>query len=93
MEIPSTQWLEDPVERVDAHLTAPISAVWKELPGLVRHTFTHFHLELIILSGTLNITESEAEDCIWVKPSDFKDHALPTLMKKVCEHALIKLEK
>lgn len=86
IEIPSTEWLETPVERVDAHLSAPISSVWKEMPGVVRHTFTHFHLELTVLYGTSN--DDAVEDSFWVRRNDFKDHALPTVMKKISNHAI-----
>lgn len=90
IEIPSTEWLETPIERVDAHLSAPASAVWKELSGTVRHTFTHFHLELTVLYGFSK--EEELEGAIWVRQSNFKDHALPTIMKKVSNHAIDKLK-
>lgn len=90
MEIPSTEWLETPIERVDAHLSAPVSALWKEMAGQVRHTFTHFHLELTVLSA--QYSEGLPVEGVWVKPSDFKDYALPTLMKKLSNHAIGKLE-
>lgn len=46
---------------------------------IVRHTFTHFHLEVNVqLSSDLNAFEG-----IWVEPQDLKNYALPTLMKKI----------
>ena len=52
----------------------------------VRHTFTHFHLELDILIGR-NVDDDS--DGIWCAVQDLDDHALPTLMKKVARLALL----
>ena len=41
---------------------APIKAEWTTLPGTVRHTFTHFHLELVVYcsraTGSPHLTAS-----------------------------------
>ena len=47
IEVPSSDWLERAAPGLDAvRAQAPVKAAWRMLPGLVRHTFTHFHLEL-----------------------------------------------
>jgi A/G-specific adenine glycosylase len=84
IEVPSTPWREAAWDDAEAQLHAPASAGWNKLPGTVRHGFTHFPLELTIWSGT---TESPPEG-IWARPEQFKDHAFPTLTKKVVKHAL-----
>jgi len=86
MEFPSTDWSDMPIDLKSAKRTAPASAIWKELPGQVRHTFTHFHLELTIVAGKTRGTP--AIDGIWCPPSDLSTLALPTLMKKVARHAM-----
>ena len=65
---------------------APAGADWKALPGLVRHTFTHFHLELTVLAG--RAAGSDNVDGVWCPVDRLGDHALPTVMRKVCAHAL-----
>ncbi len=42
MELPSTDWREAPWAGPEALAQAPLAAGWTELPGLVRHNFTHF---------------------------------------------------
>ena len=48
LETPSSPWAEaEPAEK-SARGYAPVAADWRKLPGLVEHTFTHFHLELCV---------------------------------------------
>ena len=84
MEIPSTLWREAPWSEDEAIAAAPLPARWRLLPGVVRHTFTHFHLELAVLVGTVRKAASCGQ---WVAPEDFPAQALPTVMKKVVAHA------
>ncbi|HXO01741.1 MAG TPA: A/G-specific adenine glycosylase [Stellaceae bacterium] len=84
IEVPSTPWREAPWGEGEALSSAPAKAVWTVLPGTVQHGFTHFRLELAIWAGA---AESPA-DGIWAGPEEFKDHAFPTLTKKVVKHAL-----
>ena len=83
-------------QRVHAHLVqqvdvcpgkeAPVRASWVQLPGTVRHTFTHFHLELAVLAGETG-ADPKAQG-IWVPLDRLSEQALPTVMKKVVNHAL-----
>jgi A/G-specific adenine glycosylase len=83
IEFPSTAWTEAGARVADAIVAAPVTADWVDLPGLVRHTFTHFHLELIVLAG------HKAKGAgLWSPLDKLSDHALPNLMKKVARHAL-----
>ena len=85
-EVPSTPWREDEWSRADAVPYAPVSADWRPLRGLVRHTFTHFHLELTVLSGVAK--GGEYPGCRWVLPEDMEGEALPTVMRKIVRLAL-----
>jgi A/G-specific adenine glycosylase len=85
MEVPSTIWREAPWSETEAKAAAPFAAQWRLLPGTVRHGFTHFHLELAIMVGTVRAGFSRGGQ--WVAPDALGDQALPTLMKKVVNHA------
>jgi A/G-specific adenine glycosylase len=86
MEVPSTLWREAPWSEAEAIAAAPVKAKWRLLSGVVRHTFTHFHLELVVLAGEVRGAAGNAAG-LWVRPEDFGAHALPTVMKKVVAHA------
>ena len=58
-------------------------ARWARVPDVVRHTFTHFHLELFVLAGAV----TKATGGTWVAPENLGEHALPSVMKKVIAHA------
>ena len=87
MEFPSTEWRQRAWTDTEAVALAPVQARWRRLPGTVHHTFTHFHLELVVLIGrTRNVALAEG---IWCPPRQLSDHALPSVMKKVAHHALL----
>jgi A/G-specific adenine glycosylase len=86
MEVPSTDWVPDGTwTRDDALKQAPVAAGqvvdWHELKGMVRHTFTHFHLELTVLAA--RVEDTYGLEGVWCVPGGFGDYALPTVMKKV----------
>jgi A/G-specific adenine glycosylase len=93
MEVPSSNWRPDPAPGDDPRSSAdlltgaPVAADWRALPGLVRHGFTHFELELSVLAGWAGADWAGA-DGIWVSPDRLSDHAIPTVMRKVVRHAL-----
>lgn len=87
MEIPSTDWTETPLRNAETLHQAPIRAAWQPLPGQVRHTFTHFHLELAVMAGRTGGAWHEASG-VWVPVERLGEHALPSVMKKVVRHAL-----
>ncbi|MDJ0893653.1 MAG: A/G-specific adenine glycosylase [Alphaproteobacteria bacterium] len=87
MEVPSTEWRVTPWEPADAHPFAPAAADWRLLSGIVRHTFTHFHLELAVMAGR---AEDDIPTGIWCPPDRLGEQALPTVMKKVLRHAMRK---
>jgi A/G-specific adenine glycosylase len=85
MELPSTEWRAESWTLAAARAAAPVAARWRTLPGVVRHGFTHFELELVVAAGT---AQREPADGVWVALDRLGDYALPNLMKKVVEHAL-----
>ncbi len=88
MELPSTEWRAATWGEAEALAQAPLTAEWTELPGLVRHTFTHFHLELRVWAGSVSGTRAP-ETGRWVRPGDLDALALPTVMRKAIRHALV----
>ncbi len=82
IEIPSTPWRAEAWTFDEAVRVAPTAAEWTALPGIVRHGFTHFLLELGIMAG-----RGDA-DGLWSPVDRLGEHALPTLMKKVVRHAV-----
>jgi|HubBroStandDraft_1064217.scaffolds.fasta_scaffold00397_13 A/G-specific adenine glycosylase len=88
IEIPSTPWRSQPWDEAEAAALAPVKPrLWRALPGVVGHTFTHFHLELAVLVGRVDPVATETLG-LWVRPDRFGEQALPTLMKKVARHAV-----
>ena len=93
LETPSSPWTERGESGMSAPGHAPLEAPWREVPGLVEHTFTHFHLELSVyfaeVSGEAKLNAAaHPERCRWVQVSDLHEAALPSLMRKVLAHAI-----
>lgn len=93
MEVPSTEWLEDPRVVTEALRTAPVRADWWQVPGQVVHTFTHFRLELLVYravppADTELTFWADAARCRWVPRREIHREALPSLMRKVIAHGL-----
>ncbi|CAK0744232.1 A/G-specific adenine glycosylase [Azospirillaceae bacterium] len=66
---------------------------WRSLSGVVRHSFTHFHLELTgcvghlsTVAGLQQVTQN-FPDGVWISPEEIDDQGLPTLMRKAVAHA------
>lgn len=90
MEFPSTGWrLEDWTRdmAIDARPAGFPAKAWRQLDGLVRHTFTHFHLELTVMAA--EPTGENLSGGRWLAPDRFGEVALPSVMKKVARHALM----
>jgi A/G-specific adenine glycosylase len=93
LEVPSSPWDETGAHGKSSRAHAPLTAAWRKLPGLVAHTFTHFHLELEICRAEV-ARDAEPkraaypERCRWLKPRELSGAALPTVMRKVLLHAL-----
>ena len=81
MEVPSTEWVERRWDDADYLCQAPAVADWQPMKGLVRHNFTHFHLELRLVTSRIDGTPDLGGT--WCPPDGFGNYALPTVMKKV----------
>lgn len=93
MEVPSSDWRA--VDRSGNGIAddgaglaaAPVPAEWRRLPGLVRHGFSHFELELAVVAGRALDGWRQA-DGVWVPLDRLSEQAIPTVMRKVVKHAL-----
>jgi A/G-specific adenine glycosylase len=86
IEIPSTEWRSDPWDEQESWKSAPVAANWRRLPGLVRHVFTHFQLDMVVLAGRAQGNPPG----LWVPIDRVGDYALPSAMTKIVKHALAK---
>ncbi len=90
-EVPSSPWREGELAVEAALADAPVPAKWQVLDGLVRHTFTHFHLELAVaraVATTGRLAERAAPGATWCLLDQMTERALPTVMRKVIAHAI-----
>ena len=93
IEVPTTEWHEDPRVVVEALRAAPVRADWWQVPGQVVHTFTHFRLELLVYRAVAPHDSAltfwaDAARCRWVPRRELDRQALPSLMRKVIAHGL-----
>ena len=63
--------------------TPPFDAEWKKTGKSIHHVFTH-----IDFTGNIYIAQNVKPDGLFVAPSDLKDYALSTLMKKVIKNTV-----
>ena len=89
-EVPSSPWREGTFSAAQALAEAPVPARWRILDGLVRHTFTHFHLELTVARATATTDRLAilAPGTSWCTLDRMTERALPTVMRKVIAHAV-----
>jgi len=89
-EVPGSVWAHD-FDSAQALRSAPrfkSKPKWRKLPGVVRHVFTHFPLELAVFTAPLARATRPPKGARWVKLADLPGEALPTVMRKVLAHAL-----
>ncbi|MEM6492695.1 MAG: NUDIX domain-containing protein, partial [Pseudomonadota bacterium] len=89
MEPPGSVWRDAHWTAEEARRAAPLRLEWIALPGVVRHVFTHFELELSVFAGKAP-RFAPINDGVWATPDRFGDYALPSVMKKVVRHAIKK---
>ena len=86
-EPPGSAWEPD-YDAAAALLDAPLDARWKRLPGLVRHGFTHFPLELTVFVARVALSTPAPAGMRFTPRAALDDEPLPGLMRKVLAHAL-----
>lgn len=86
---PTTEWRAKKWAKAEAEKVSPHTATWAVLPGVVEHTFTHFHLELQVWVGRLSrATLRPKADAIWADVPSIADQGLPNVMQKVVRHVV-----
>ena len=88
-EVPGSDWAHD-FEIKTALRCAPRfrgKTNWRRLPGVVRHVFTHFPLELNVFVAQVARNVRAPKGARWAKITDLPDEALPNVMRKVIAHA------
>ncbi|MGU3361875.1 A/G-specific adenine glycosylase [Methylobacterium sp. M6A4_1b] len=85
-EPPTSPW-EPGYDPAQALLDAPLDARWKRLPGLVRHGFTHFPLELTVFVAKVALSTTPPPGLRFTPRRDLDEEPLPGVMKKVLAYA------
>jgi A/G-specific adenine glycosylase len=89
-EVPGSEWTHNfDFETALAHAPRLPGARprWQPLPGLVRHVFTHFPLELTVYRIAVPARARAPAGMRWIALADLASEALPNLMRKVIAHA------
>ena len=86
-EPPTSEWRAD-YDPAQALLDAPLDARWKRLPGIVRHVFTHFPLELTVFLARVGAGTPAPEGRRFTPRAGLEAEPLPGARKKLLAHAL-----
>jgi A/G-specific adenine glycosylase len=84
IELPTSRLLDHPFPSEADLLAALPPAAWRPLPGTVRHVFTHFALELVLVEGQPGMP---IEGGFFHPINRLDELALPTLTRKLLRHA------
>jgi A/G-specific adenine glycosylase len=85
LEPPLGPWTESFPSPAKALKQAPFQARWTKRPGVVRHGFTHFELEIEVYVASVSRHDKKG---MWVAQDQLRAVALPTVMRKIVEHGL-----
>lgn len=86
-EVPTSAWTAEP-DAADALGARPFPADWLTANTPVRHVFTHFPLELMVLAARVPAMTDAPEGSRFTPLAALGDEPLPTLMHKVIEAGL-----
>ncbi len=78
---PGGGWSESTAPELASELP-PMGADWKPCPGVVKHTFTHFHLELSVQVARVGVGKNPRPGLFFVDAKHFDASDLPTVMRK-----------
>ncbi len=88
-EVPGSEWVHDfDFDRASRFAPPVARAKWRRIPGVVRHVFTHFPLELAVFVARVPRAAKAPKGARWVRLADAPGEALPNVMRKVLAHAL-----
>jgi len=80
----STPWVE--CDKIPASVEfvkhAPSTAEWAVTNGIAKHTFTHFHLETMLVQASIKI-RLNIENGFWHPVTALPDVGFPTVFKKI----------
>ena len=85
-EVPTTGWTSE-FDTRRARNEAPLPATWRRVPGVVRHTFTHFPLELTVYRAEVPPGTAAPEGTRFLPLPEVAGEAFPNLMRKVLASA------
>jgi A/G-specific adenine glycosylase len=86
LQPPLGAWRASFPDRKTALAEAPFTGAWSKKPGFVRHGFTHFELEMEVYVA--NFRARPNGEGRWLSREEVRHAALPTVMRKLIEHAL-----
>ena len=86
LQPPLGAWRGEFPDRKTALAEAPFTGAWTKKPGFVRHGFTHFELEMEVYVA--NFRARPNGEGRWFHSAELATSALPTVMRKLIEHAL-----
>ena len=72
---PTSEWCADPKDK------PPVDANWQTTNSQIRHTFTHFHLEVIVKFANVPL-DCQPKQGVFLEENDFDLTSLPTLFQK-----------
>ena len=75
-----SDWIDAPTDR------CPVATDWTALANEARHTFTHFHLRLMVKTALLPL-DCQPACGHFVLAADFRPSVLPTVMRKAFDLA------
>ncbi len=84
---PGGEWAENPPDE-----RPPLDAIWRDPGAHVRHTFTHFQLQLALRIAVVPL-DAKPKSGQFVNKSDFNPAKLPTVMRKAYDLASDALSK
>jgi A/G-specific adenine glycosylase len=88
-EVPGSDWTHEFDFGRAPQFAPPVArAKWRRIPGVVRHVFTHFPLELAVFVARVPRAAKAPKGARWVRLADAPGEALPNVMRKVLTHAL-----
>ncbi|HXV73306.1 MAG TPA: A/G-specific adenine glycosylase, partial [Sphingomonadales bacterium] len=80
LELPSSPW-------GNGKARPPFDANWKKIPGVIAHTFSHFDLELRLLTASVACAPKGVHG-FWMKKRRLLGAGFPSVMKKAIRRAL-----
>jgi A/G-specific adenine glycosylase len=89
-EVPGSEWSQDfaSAHALEAAPRFRSKPKWRKLPGVVKHVFTHFPLELTVFVAKVPRAAKAPKGTRWAPLRGLQEEALPNLMRKVIAHAL-----